>query len=35
MKGDIEAAKMIAKQDLTKPELEKNIAYYQQVEQEK
>ncbi|RWX55790.1 hypothetical protein EDI28_10680 [Photobacterium chitinilyticum] len=35
MKGDIEAAKMIAKQDLTKPELEKNIAYYQQWEQEK
>ncbi|MCG7586841.1 lipopolysaccharide assembly protein LapB [Photobacterium sp. OFAV2-7] len=33
MKGDIEAAKTIAKQDLTHAELEKNLAYYQQWEQ--
>ncbi len=32
MKGDIEAAKTIAKQDLTKAELKNNIAYYQQLQ---
>jgi len=34
MKGDVEAAKTIAKQDLTKAELENNIAYYQQLQQQ-
>ena len=32
MKGDLEAAKTIAKQDLTKAELENNVAYYQQLQ---
>ena len=32
MKGDVDAAKVIAKQDLTKAELENNIAYYQQLQ---
>jgi len=34
MKGDVEAAKTIAKQDLTKAELESNTAYYQQLQQQ-
>ncbi|WP_017221550.1 tetratricopeptide repeat protein [Moritella dasanensis] len=33
MKGDVEAAETIAKQDLTKAELENNLAYYQQLYQ--
>jgi len=33
MKGDVEAAEVIAKQDLTKAELENNLAYYQQLQQ--
>lgn len=32
MKGDVKAAEVIAKQDLTKAELENNIAYYQQLQ---
>jgi len=34
MKGDVEAAKTIAKQDLTKAELENNVAYYYQLNQQ-